>query len=72
MVANGLGVTLLPERTLALELRPDTGLVARPFKKPAPSRTLGLAWRLGAARAGEYRLLGQTLAAALAERSARG
>jgi len=65
MVANGLGVTLLPERALAVELRPDTGLVARPFKKPAPTRTLGLAWRPGSARAGEYRLLGQTLAAAL-------
>jgi LysR family hydrogen peroxide-inducible transcriptional activator len=66
MVANGLGVTLLPERTLPLELRPDTGLVARPFKKPVPARTIGLAWRHGAARAGEYRLLGQTLAGALA------
>jgi LysR family hydrogen peroxide-inducible transcriptional activator len=68
MVANGLGVTLLPERALAVELRADTGLVARPFKRPAPSRTLGLAWRPGAARAGEYRLLGQTLAAGLAAR----
>jgi LysR family hydrogen peroxide-inducible transcriptional activator len=66
MVANGLGVTLLPERTLPLELRPDTGLVARPFKKPVPARTIGLAWRHGAARAGEYRLLGQTLAGAMA------
>jgi LysR family hydrogen peroxide-inducible transcriptional activator len=69
MVANGLGVTLLPERTLPLELRPDTGLAARPFKKPAPSRTIGLAWRPGSARAGEYRLLGQTLAEALSERA---
>jgi LysR family hydrogen peroxide-inducible transcriptional activator len=68
MVANGLGVTLLPERALALELRPDAGLVARPFRAPAPSRTLGLAWRPGAARAGEYRLLGQTLAAQLGKR----
>jgi LysR family hydrogen peroxide-inducible transcriptional activator len=71
MVANGLGVTLLPERALALELRADAGLVARRFQKPAPSRTIGLAWRPGAARAGEYRLLGQTLAAALAERGRR-
>jgi LysR family transcriptional regulator, hydrogen peroxide-inducible genes activator len=68
MVANGLGVTLLPERALAVELRPDAGLVARRFEKPAPSRTLGLAWRPGAARAAEYRLLGQTLAQALASR----
>jgi hypothetical protein len=46
--------------------------VAKPFRSPAPSRTIGLAWRPGAARAGEYRLLGQTLAAELAkERKAR-
>ena len=68
MVANGLGVTLLPESALAVELRADTGLVARRFRKPAPQRTIGLAWRPGAARAGEYRLLGQTLAAALSGR----
>jgi LysR family hydrogen peroxide-inducible transcriptional activator len=69
MVANGLGVTLLPERALDVELRKDTGLVARRFAKPAPSRTIGLAWRPGAARGAEYRLLGQTLAAALAPRA---
>ena len=72
MVANGLGVTLLPERALAIELRRGAGLVARPFKHPAPFRTLGLAWRPGAARAADHRLLGQTLAAELArERKAR-
>jgi LysR family hydrogen peroxide-inducible transcriptional activator len=72
MVANGLGVTLLPERALPIELRRGTGLVAKPFRSPAPFRTIGLAWRPGAARAAEYRLLGQTLAAELAkERKAR-
>jgi len=72
MVANGLGVTLLPERALAIELRRGAGLVSRPFRSPAPFRTIGLAWRPGAARAGEYRLLGQTLAGELArERKAR-
>ena len=65
MVANGLGVTLLPERALAVELRPNAGLAVRAFRNPAPSRTIGLAWRPGAARAGEYRLLGQALAAEL-------
>jgi LysR family hydrogen peroxide-inducible transcriptional activator len=72
MVANGLGVTLLPERALPLELRRGAGLVSRPFRAPQPSRTIGLAWRPGAARAGEYRLLGQALAAELAkEKKAR-
>ncbi len=72
MVANGLGVTLLPERALPIELRRGAGLVSRPFRAPAPFRTIGLAWRRGAARAGEYRLLGQALAGELAkERKAR-
>jgi LysR family hydrogen peroxide-inducible transcriptional activator len=72
MVANGLGVTLLPERALPLELRRGAGLVSRPFRAPQPSRTIGLAWRPGAARAVEYRLLGQALAAELAkEKKAR-
>jgi LysR family hydrogen peroxide-inducible transcriptional activator len=72
MVANGLGVTLLPERALAIELRRGAGLVSRPFRAPQPARTIGLAWRPGAARAGEYRLLGQALAGELAkERKAR-
>ena len=65
MVANGLGVTLLPARALPIELRRGAGLVAKPFRGPQPSRTIGLAWRPGAARAGEYRLLGEALASEL-------
>jgi LysR family hydrogen peroxide-inducible transcriptional activator len=68
MVANGLGVTLLPERALAVEVRAGHGLVAKPFRAPAPHRTIGLAWRRGAARAKEYRLLGDALVRALEAR----
>lgn len=70
MVANGLGVTLIPERAVSLEVRPGSGLVAKPFRKPAPSRSIGLAWRRGAARDAEFRLLGEALENAVARRPA--
>lgn len=48
MVASGAGVTLLPQIALATEgSRAD--LRIRPFVKPAPGRTLVLAWRRGSA-----------------------
>ena len=72
MVANGLGVTLLPERSLDLEIRPGLGLAAKRFRAPAPVRTIGLAWRRGAARADDFRLLGESLGNALANKKGRG
>lgn len=45
MVTAGTGVTLLPESCLAIEARPGTGLAIRRFRKPAPGRTVALAWR---------------------------
>jgi len=64
MVANGLGVTLVPERAVALEVRPGSGLVTRPFRAPPPTRTIGLAWRSRSPRDAELRLLAETLAGA--------
>ncbi|MDJ0785647.1 MAG: LysR substrate-binding domain-containing protein [Myxococcota bacterium] len=64
MVAGGLGVTLLPERAQEVELRHGSGLACKAFRKPEPVRTVGLAWRQGAAREHEYRLLAETLAEA--------
>lgn len=61
MVANGLGVTLLPERALSVELRPDSRLAVKAFEEPAPCRTIGLAWRRGAPRDEELRMLGEAL-----------
>jgi LysR family hydrogen peroxide-inducible transcriptional activator len=65
MVAGGLGVTLVPERARSVEVR-DASLVVKEFRPPVPSRTIGLAWRRGAAREEEYRLLARTLARAAA------
>jgi LysR family hydrogen peroxide-inducible transcriptional activator len=49
MVAARGGATLLPSLALAVENRRGQ-LRVRPFVAPAPSRTLVLAWRKGAAR----------------------
>ncbi len=61
MVANGLGVTLLPERAVPVEVRADSSLAVRSFRPPAPGRSIGLAWRRGSARAPEHRALGELL-----------
>jgi LysR family transcriptional regulator, hydrogen peroxide-inducible genes activator len=44
MVGAGIGVTLIPEMAVAVETRSATVSVAR-FKKPQPSRTIGMVWR---------------------------
>jgi LysR family hydrogen peroxide-inducible transcriptional activator len=44
MVAAGIGVTLIPEMAVAVETRSASVSVAR-FKKPQPSRTIGMVWR---------------------------
>jgi LysR family hydrogen peroxide-inducible transcriptional activator len=44
MVANGLGLTLLPEISIDVEARHGAIRLMR-FAKPEPSRTVGLAWR---------------------------
>jgi len=61
MVASGLGVTLLPELAAEAEVRSDSGLKLARFETPEPKRELGLAWRRGAIRSRDFRLLGQAL-----------
>ena len=50
MVANGLGVTLLPAASVAVELRGDSGIGIRAFREPEPSRRIGLVWRATSSR----------------------
>lgn len=45
MVVGGLGVTLLPESAAAAEAGPHSGISTCRFRRPAPSRTIGLVWR---------------------------
>jgi LysR family hydrogen peroxide-inducible transcriptional activator len=48
MVAAAGGVTLLPALAVGVENR-RRAVRIRPFKAPAPGRTVGLIWRRGAA-----------------------
>jgi LysR family hydrogen peroxide-inducible transcriptional activator len=61
MVAGGLGVTLLPELALRHGILDGTGLVARPIASGRPGRRVALAWRKGAARSAEFRMLAEFL-----------
>jgi LysR family hydrogen peroxide-inducible transcriptional activator len=61
MVEGGLGVTLLPELTLHAGILKGTRLVARPFSRPAPSRTLALVARRTSSRRRDADLLAEFL-----------
>lgn len=61
MVATGVGITLLPASSLDVLLRGVREVVAVPFQKPAPSRTIGLAWRRTSPRAEEFAVLSEAL-----------
>ena len=60
MVAGGAGMTLLPSLSLAVEGKTPGISVVR-FRKPAPHRTIGVAWRPSSPRAGEFEELGAAL-----------
>jgi len=65
MVSAGAGVTLLPRLAAGAEAG-RASLRLRPFREPAPSRTIALAWRRGAALEPALRQVAGTLRAALA------
>jgi LysR family hydrogen peroxide-inducible transcriptional activator len=71
MVGAGLGVTLLPEMTIDREARPVRSVVVRELR-PAPTRTIGLAWRTSAARSIAFRRLGDLIASTRPERRTSG
>ena len=57
MVANGLGVTLLPAISVAGDVLGDTHLKIKEFKNENVSREIGMAWRKSDPRREEYLLL---------------
>ena len=61
MVAGGIGITLLPRISLEVEALPHSQIVILPFRKPEPSRTIGLVWRTTSPRAHEFQLLAKLL-----------
>lgn len=59
MVANGIGVTLLPKMAVDAEITAGTDLAVIPFGEVGVSREIGLMWRKKTPRQTEFRLLGE-------------
>lgn len=64
MVANGMGLTLLPEISIASETLPGR-IRIMPFEAPEPSRMLGLAWRRTSPRKRDFAAFGKIVVEAL-------
>jgi LysR family transcriptional regulator, hydrogen peroxide-inducible genes activator len=64
MVAGGMGVTLLPEAAAEALIQNKGPVELAALGKPAPGRTLGLAWRTSSARLREFRLLAEVMSEA--------
>ena len=60
MVANGYGVTLLPEVAAETEAR-DKRVALLRFDRPEPARSIGLAWRRTSPRKKDFQALGAVL-----------
>src|SRR5258708_38455916 len=60
MVANGYGITLLPQVAVDVELRDERVKLLR-FSEPEPGRTVGLAWRRTSPRKADFAALGQLI-----------
>lgn len=58
MVANGYGVTLVPEIAAGVEAREQRVRMLR-FRDPEPGRSIGLAWRRTSARKKDFTALGE-------------
>ena len=64
MVANGYGVTLIPEIAVPVEVRDERVKLLR-FAKPEPFRTIGLGWRKTSSRARDFQALGKIVSAVM-------
>jgi LysR family hydrogen peroxide-inducible transcriptional activator len=69
MVANGYGITLLPQVAIDVEARDERVKLLR-FAPPTPKRTIGLAWRPTSPRKSDFDALGRIVVAALGARTA--
>lgn len=65
MVANGIGVTLLPQMALDAKILSGTGVHTRLFHEHNVARSIGLMWRHKSPRRDEFTLLGEFIAGAL-------
>ncbi|MCB4820545.1 hydrogen peroxide-inducible genes activator [Roseicella aerolata] len=72
MVANGLGVTLLPEMALEAGILRGLEVSALPLSGEAPWRRIGLAWRRSSGRKETFRRLAAALQAEMEPRPPPG
>ncbi|RDV03959.1 hydrogen peroxide-inducible genes activator [Undibacter mobilis] len=63
MVANGYGVTLVPEVAIDAKMQDPRVKLLR-FRDPEPGRSVGLAWRKTSPRARDFEALGEVMIAA--------
>lgn len=61
MVANGYGVTLLPEMAIAGEIHASGDIRLLRFRAPEPKRDIGLAWRKTSPRKRDFLQFGEFL-----------
>jgi LysR family transcriptional regulator, hydrogen peroxide-inducible genes activator len=61
MVANGYGITLLPEMAIASEIHTPGDIRLLRFRAPEPKREIGLAWRKTSPRKADFSQFAQLL-----------
>jgi len=61
MVANGYGITLLPEMAISSEVHDRSDIRLLRFRAPEPKREIGLAWRKTSPRKSDFAQLAQLL-----------
>lgn len=71
MVSSGAGVTLLPELSVPT-VGALPGMVVKPFVKPVPYRTIGIAWRSTSPRRALFEVIAQALRELEPERAVLG
>ncbi len=70
MVANGYGVTLVPEVAALTEVR-DSRVTLLRFENPEPARRIGLVWRVTSPRKKDFAALGKVVTQVLGARKSR-
>jgi len=72
MVANGYGITLLPEMAISSEIHRGGDIRLLRFPAPEPKREIGLAWRKTSPRKSEFTQFGKLLCKAAPKSRAKG
>lgn len=68
LVAAGQGITLVPQLAVDAGVMADPRLKLIPFARPAPYRTIGVAWRKRSPRERDFHALAEMVAAAATSR----